>query len=278
MRPMQREIIKQLKVKSQISLQYEVERTVQFLKDYLIAHPFLKTYVLGISGGQDSTLVGKLAQMAVESLRSETKNKNYQFIAVRLPYATQMDEEDAKKALDFIQPDKVMTVNVQPATDAMVETIEKEGLSIGDFNKGNIKARQRMVVQYAIAGQLQGAVLGSDHAAESVTGFFTKFGDGAADLMPLWRLTKEQGRQMLRHLNAPTELYEKVPVADLEDDRPMQPDEEVLGVTYEAIDRYLTGQEVSDQEAERIESLYQSSRHKRHLPITIFDDFWRSNG
>lgn len=278
MRPMQREIIKQLKVESQISLQYEVERTVQFLKDYLIAHPFLKTYVLGISGGQDSTLVGKLAQMAVESLRSETKNKNYQFIAVRLPYATQMDEEDAKKALDFIQPDKVMTVNVQPATDAMVETIEKEGLSIGDFNKGNIKARQRMVVQYAIAGQLQGAVLGSDHAAESVTGFFTKFGDGAADLMPLWRLTKEQGRQMLRHLNAPTELYEKVPVADLEDDRPMQPDEEVLGVTYEAIDRYLTGQEVSDQEAERIESLYQSSRHKRHLPITIFDDFWRSNG
>lgn len=278
MRPMQREIIKQLKVKSQISLQYEVERTVQFLKDYLIAHPFLKTYVLGISGGQDSTLVGKLAQMAVESLRSETKNKDYQFIAVRLPYATQMDEEDAKKALDFIQPDKVMTVNVQPATDAMVETIEKEGLSIGDFNKGNIKARQRMVVQYAIAGQLQGAVLGSDHAAESVTGFFTKFGDGAADLMPLWRLTKEQGRQMLRHLNAPTELYEKVPVADLEDDRPMQPDEEVLGVTYEAIDRYLTGQEVSDQEAERIESLYQSSRHKRHLPITIFDDFWRSNG
>lgn len=278
MRPMQREIIKQLKVESQISLQYEVERTVQFLKDYLIAHPFLKTYVLGISGGQDSTLVGKLAQMAVESLRSETKNKNYQFIAVRLPYATQMDEEDAKKALDFIQPDKVMTVNVQPATDAMVETIEKEGLSIGDFNKGNIKARQRMVIQYAIAGQLQGAVLGSDHAAESVTGFFTKFGDGAADLMPLWRLTKEQGRQMLRHLNAPTELYEKVPVADLEDDRPMQPDEEVLGVTYEAIDRYLTGQEVSDQEAERIESLYQSSRHKRHLPITIFDDFWRSNG
>ena len=278
MRPMQREIIKQLKVKSQISLQYEVERTVQFLKDYLIAHPFLKTYVLGISGGQDSTLVGKLAQMAVESLRSETKNKDYQFIAVRLPYATQMDEEDAKKALDFIQPDKVMTVNVQPATDAMVETIEKEGLSIGDFNKGNIKARQRMVVQYAIAGQLQGAVLGSDQAAESVTGFFTKFGDGAADLMPLWRLTKEQGRQMLRHLNAPTELYEKVPVADLEDDRSMQPDEEVLGVTYEAIDRYLTGQEVSDQEAERIESLYQSSRHKRHLPITIFDDFWRSNG
>ncbi|MGX7349515.1 ammonia-dependent NAD(+) synthetase [Dolosicoccus paucivorans] len=278
MRPMQREIIEQLKVEAEISPQYEVERTVQFLKDYLIAHPFLKTYVLGISGGQDSTLVGKLAQLAVESLRAETKNDDYQFIAVRLPYATQMDEDDAQKALDFIQPDKVMTVNVQSATDALVETIEKEGLAIGDFNKGNIKARQRMVAQYAIAGQLQGAVLGSDHAAESVTGFFTKFGDGAADLMPLWRLTKEQGRQMLRYLNAPAELYEKVPVADLEDDRPMQPDEEALGVTYEAIDRYLTGQEVSNQDAERIEALYQGSRHKRHLPITIFDDFWRSNG
>lgn len=277
MRPLQREIIEQLKVEFDIQPQYEIERTIQFLKDYLIAHPFLKTYVLGISGGQDSTLAGKLAQLAVESLREETKNKDYQFIAVRLPYAKQMDEEDAQRALDFIQPDKVVTINIQPATDALVEVLHNQGIAVSDFNKGNIKARERMVAQYAIAGEYQGAVLGSDHAAESVTGFFTKFGDGAADLMPLWRLTKAQGRQMLQHLNAPEQLYEKVPVADLEEDRPMQPDEDALGVTYEAIDRYLTGQTVSNKDAETIEMWYKRTQHKRHLPITIFDDFWRSS-
>ena len=148
-------------------------------------------------------------------------------------------------------------------------------MEISDFNKGNIKARQRMIAQYAIAGQTHGAVLGTDHAAEAVTGFYTKFGDGAADITPLWRLDKRQGKAMLAELDAPKHLYEKTPTADLEDNRPALPDEAALGVTYDDIDNYLEGREVSKDAAEKIENWYIKTEHKRHLPITIYDDFWK---
>lgn len=276
MRPLQKEIIDALKVQPKIDPAAEVARSINFLKDYLIANPGLSSLVLGISGGQDSTLAGRLAQMAVEAVRQETGDNRYQFIAVRLPHGVQADEDDAQAALAFIQADRVMTVNIEPATSAIKAAVEANGIVISDYNNGNIKARERMIAQYAIAGQTAGAVIGTDHAAEAVTGFFTKFGDGAADVVPLFRLTKQQGRELLAYLNAPEELYLKVPTADLEDNKPMLPDEVALGVSYEAIDAYLTGQTVAEHDAEVIEKWYTKSHHKRHLPITVFDDFWRS--
>ena len=118
-------------------------------------------------------------------------------------------------------------------------------------------------------------MIGTDHAAESVTGFYTKFGDGGADILPLWRLNKRQGRQLLEYLGAPEHLYLKQPTADLEEERPSLPDEVALGVTYEAIDDYLEGKEIVEKDAQTIESWYTKSEHKRHLPITIYDDFWK---
>lgn len=276
MRPLQQEIIRALHVAPTIDPKQEVRRTIDFLKDYLMTHPFLKTYVLGISGGQDSSLAGRLAQLAMEEIRAETGDESYQFIAVRLPYGIQNDEADAIVALEFIQPDQIMTINIKESTDAMVKALEMNPLEISDYNKGNIKARQRMIVQYAIAGQMAGAVIGTDHAAEAVTGFYTKFGDGAADITPLWRLTKGQGRELMKELQSPERLYLKVPTADLEDNKPMIADEVALGVTYQAIDDYLTGKEVPEQDAATIEKWYLKSQHKRHLPITIFDDFWKN--
>lgn len=273
MRPLQKEIIEALKVLPEINPEEEIRRSIQFLKGYLLKHQGLKSLVLGISGGQDSTLAGRLAQMAVEELRAET-GEYFQFIAVRLPYGIQADESDAQKALDFIQADKNLVVDIKPATDAMVAAIDENSMAISDYNKGNIKARQRMIAQFAIAGQTAGVVIGTDHAAEGVTGFFTKFGDGAADVLPLWRLTKSQGKDMLKALGAPEELYLKVPTADLEENKPQQPDEEALGVSYDAIDAYLTGQAVDEKDAETIENWYLKSRHKRHLPITVYDTFW----
>lgn len=155
-----------------------------FLKDYLKKHSFLKTYVLGISGGQDSTLAGRLAQLAIEEMRAETGDASYQFIAVRLPYGVQADEDDAQRALAFIQPDVSLVVNIKESADAMTKAVEATGATVSDFNKGNIKARSRMIAQYALAGSYKGAVVGTDHAAENVTGFFTKFGDGGADILP----------------------------------------------------------------------------------------------
>ena len=277
MRPLQQDIIEALKVKSHIVAEEEIEASKAFLKDYLKAHPFLQSLVLGISGGQDSTLAGKIAQLAVEELRQETGNDKLRFIAVKLPYGKQLDETDVMDALAFIQPDQTISVNIKEATDAIVSALETEGSAISDFNKGNIKARQRMIVQYAIAGQTSGAVIGTDHAAESVTGFYTKFGDGAADILPLWRLNKGQGKAMLKVLNCPPHLYEKVPTADLEEDRPALPDEVALGVSYQAIDAYLGGKEINENEAQIIERWYVRSEHKRHLPITIYDDFWKQS-
>ncbi|OLN22998.1 NAD(+) synthase [Domibacillus antri] len=274
MREMQKVIIEELQVKPRIDPQEEIRRSIDFLKDYLRHHSFLKGYVLGISGGQDSTLAGKLAQMAVEELREETGGE-YAFYAVRLPYGVQKDEDDCQDALNFIQPDVRYAVNIKEAVQASEAALKAIGIDLTDFAKGNEKARERMKVQYSIAGMKNAVVIGTDHAAEAVTGFYTKYGDGGADVVPLFRLNKRQGREMLKALDAPAHLYKKVPTADLEEDRPQLPDEVALGVTYEQIDDYLEGKEVPEAAAERIEELFKKSAHKRHLPITIFDDFWK---
>lgn len=274
---LQTEIINELGVKPTIDPKEEIRKSIDFMKAYLKKYPFLKTFVLGISGGQDSTLAGRLAQLTMEEMREETKDENYQFIAVRLPYGEQADEEDAKAALDFIQPDVSLRVNIKPAVDAQVQVLSEAGVEISDFNKGNIKARQRMITQYAVAGERAGAVLGTDHAAENITGFFTKFGDGGADILPLFRLDKRQGKQLLQALNAPEKLYTKIPTADLEDGKPMIADEVALGVTYNEIDDYLEGKEVPAQAQEKIEAWWNKTQHKRHLPISVLDDFWNNN-
>ncbi|MGX7205151.1 ammonia-dependent NAD(+) synthetase [Enterococcus pingfangensis] len=272
---LQAEIIKQLGTKPTIDPQEEIRKSITFLKSYLKKYPFLKTFVLGISGGQDSSLAGRLAQLAMEEMRQETGDADYKFIAVRLPYGTQADEADAKKALEFIKPDISLSVNIKPAVDAQVAALAEAGVAISDFNKGNIKARQRMITQYGIAGDNQGAVIGTDHAAENITGFFTKFGDGGADIVPLFRLNKRQGKLLLKELGAEEALYLKVPTADLEDGKPLVADEVALGVTYDDIDDYLEGKAIDTEAQKTLEAWWTKTQHKRHLPITIFDDFWK---
>lgn len=275
MRAFQKEIITALHAVPSIEPKTEIRTRVNFLKDYMKANPFLKSYVLGISGGQDSSLAGTLAEQAVTELRQETGDDAYQFIAVRLPYGEQADEADAMQSIEFMQADQTMRVNIKSSVDAMEQAVEANNLEISDFNKGNMKARARMIAQYAIAGQTHGVVIGTDHAAEAVTGFYTKFGDGGADLTPLTGLNKSQGASMLKALGAPAHLYEKAPTADLEDDRPALADEVALGVTYRNIDDYLEGKDVDDDVAEKIEAWYLKTEHKRHLPATVFDEFWK---
>ena len=272
---LQQMIIDQLQVQPTIDPQTEIRKSIEFLKDYMKKHPFLKTYVLGISGGQDSTLAGRLAQLAMEELRQELNDSDYHFIAVRLPYGAQADEEDAKAAMAFINADSQLVVNIKPAVDAQVASLAEAGVEISDFNKGNIKARQRMITQYAIAGGNAGAVIGTDHAAENITAFFTKFGDGGADILPLASLNKRQGKQLLAELGAPESLYLKVPTADLEDGKPLIADEVALGVTYDQIDNYLEGKTIDADAQARLEAWWYKGEHKRHLPITQFTDFWR---
>lgn len=272
---LQQEIIQALGAKPTINAEEEIRRSVDFLKSYLTRFPFLKTLVLGISGGQDSTLAGKLAQMAISELRAETGNESLQFIAVRLPFGVQFDEQDSQDALEFIQADRVLTVNIKEAVLASEKALRDAGIELSDFVRGNEKARERMKAQYSIAGMTSGVVVGTDHAAEALTGFFTKYGDGGTDINPLFRLNKRQGKQLLAALGCPEHLYKKAPTADLEDDRPSLPDEAALGVTYENIDDYLEGKTLDEGTARIIEGWYLKTEHKRRPPITVFDDFWK---
>lgn len=272
---LQQEIITALGVNPEIDAQQEIRRSVDFLKSYLKRHPFLKTLVLGISGGQDSTLAGKLSQLAISELREESGDKAYTFIAVRLPYGVQSDEQDCQDALAFIQPDRSLAVNIKESVLASERALREAGIELSDFVRGNEKARERMKAQYSIAGMTQGVVVGTDHAAEAVTGFFTKYGDGGTDINPLFRLNKRQGKLLLKTLGCPEHLYLKRPTADLEDDRPGLEDEVALGVTYEMIDDYLEGKSVAPETAKIIENWYQKTEHKRRPPITVFDDFWK---
>ncbi|GJH19341.1 ammonia-dependent NAD(+) synthetase [Caballeronia novacaledonica] len=272
----QRGIIEELKVAPVFDLDAERERRIAFLADYLEAQK-LRTYVLGISGGVDSSTAGRLAQLAVERLRA--RHVDARFIAMRLPYGEQRDEADAQRALAFIQPDETLTVNVKPAADAMRESLASSGLLYRDerhedFVLGNIKARQRMIAQYAVAAAHAGVVIGTDHAAESLMGFFTKFGDGGADVLPLYGLNKRRVRALAEALGAGNEIYAKVPTADLETLTPMKPDEDSYGISYEDIDDFLEGKPVSDTVYATIYRFHDATHHKRALPITPDDD-WR---
>ncbi|WP_110887217.1 ammonia-dependent NAD(+) synthetase [Deinococcus yavapaiensis] len=270
MSDLRRTILSELGVRPTVDPEAEVRRRVTFLKDYVRSTP-ARGFVLGISGGQDSSLTGRLCQLAVEELGSD-----FTFVAVRLPYGVQADEDDAQAALAFIRPARTVTVNVKAASDGLAESVAAAlGSSLSDFVRGNVKARERMVAQYAVAGQENLLVVGTDHAAEAVTGFFTKYGDGGTDLNPIAGLTKRQGRQLMQFLGAPERLYLKVPTADLEDNRPGLPDEVALGLTYEQLDDYLEGREVPSDVAERIERIWTVTRHKRALPVTPSDHWWR---
>ncbi|MGS2721843.1 ammonia-dependent NAD(+) synthetase [Paraglaciecola aestuariivivens] len=270
-------VIEEMKVLPQIDVDFEISRRVNFIKNQLLTSG-LKTLVLGISGGIDSCTLGKLAQIAVDELNQQ--GSGYQFIAVRLPYNVQADEADAQASIDFIQPSQSIAVNVQPGADAIDQQTQQALEQVGmlptnpskcDFVKGNVKARARMVIQYQVAGLLDGLVLGTDHSAENITGFYTKYGDGACDLAPLFGLNKRQVRQIALHLGAPTFLVEKAPTADLESLTPQKADEVALGMSYDDIDDFLEGKAVAPDISAKLLAIYNKTQHKR-VPIpTIYD-------
>ncbi|PID33500.1 NAD(+) synthase [Candidatus Saccharibacteria bacterium] len=265
MNSLQKEIIQNLGCKPSIDPETEIDQRSKFLESYLEASGMLG-FIIGVSGGQDSLLAGLIAQKAVNN--RQRLGHQASLHAILLPYGQQSDRQDAKLAVATIAPNFVHDMNIQPATDDISKSFEIEGDEIlSDFDKGNIKARMRMIAQYAIASQHKLLVIGTDHAAEAVTGFYTKYGDGAADILPLSGLNKRQGRQLLDHLGVPEIFTTKTPTADLLDDKPGQSDETELGVTYDQIDDYLEGKPINGKVAEKIESLYISSQHKRAMPV-----------
>lgn len=272
-------ILEEMKVLAEIDPQFEIDRRVDFIKRTLQASG-AKALVLGISGGVDSATCGRLAQLAVESLNRDSDSNDYRFIAVRLPYGVQMDEHDAQESIAFIRPTDSLHINVKLGADGVHEEVVGEMQDRGlvpesdshvDFAKGNVKARTRMVIQYEVAALTQGLVLGTDHSAENITGFFTKWGDGACDLAPLFGLSKRQVRQVATALGAPRSIVDKTPTADLECLTPQKADEHALGLSYDDLDDYLEGKEVSAEVCRRVEEIYLKTQHKRQPIPTIYD-------
>jgi NAD+ synthase len=163
-----------------------IRNRINYLKNYIRSND-KKAIILGISGGVDSSTAGKLSQIAMHELREE--GYDAQFIAVRLPSGVQKDEDDAQAALKFITPDVIHTVNIGDASNlinsCVVDSFETLGTNLDnilqiedfedkiDFHRGNVKARMRMIAQYELAGIYNGLVLGTDHNAEFVAGFYT---------------------------------------------------------------------------------------------------------
>lgn len=273
----QTDIIAAMRVLPEIDVDFEIRRRIDFIR-YQLELSGQKTLVLGISGGIDSCTCGRLAQLAVDELNQT--GEGYRFIAVRLPYATQADEADAQLSIDFIQPGQHLTVNVRPGSDAIHQSVMEALVARGlgdidaekqDFAHGNVKARVRMVAQYEIVGLLGGLVLGTDHSAENVTGFYTKYGDGACDLVPLFGLNKRQVRQLARRLGAPDKLVTKTPTADLESLAPAKADEAALGLTYDQIDDFLEGREIDPDAAARLIHIFVTTAHKREPIASVYD-------
>lgn len=276
---MKQKILQEMCVLADINIENEIERRISFIKSTL-KKAYCKTLVLGISGGVDSSTAGRLCQLSIDQLNQEEGTNDYQFVAVRLPYAVQKDEDEAQLAVSFIKPTNCVTVNVQTGADGIHETtvaaLQNSEVKLAehasfDFVKGNVKARMRMIAQYEIAGLTGGLVVGTDHSAENITGFYTKHGDGACDLAPLFGLNKRQVRSLARHLGAPSLLVEKAPTADLEENQPQLEDEIALGMTYDQIDDFLEGKEVSKEIEDKLIAIYLRTQHKRQPIPTIYD-------
>ncbi|KUI97541.1 ammonia-dependent NAD(+) synthetase [Vibrio sp. MEBiC08052] len=276
---MEQLIREEMRVQPTINPEYEIQRRIDFIKRKL-TESGCKSLVLGISGGIDSATCGRLAQLAVNQLNEELPNTPYQFIAVRLPYGEQKDEDEAQLSIAFIEPSHAVSVNIKAGVDGLHTASHQALAGTGllpkdhaqlDFVKGNVKARARMIAQYEIAGYVRGLVLGTDHSAENITGFYTKFGDGACDLAPLFGLNKRQVRQVAATLGAPDVLVNKIPTADLEELAPQKADEAALNLTYDQIDDFLEGKPVPQSVVERLVAIYQATQHKRQPIPTIYD-------
>lgn len=264
-------------VQTRLDPEAEVRARVGFLRAYLVASG-QRTLWLAVSGGVDSALTGKLCALTVAAANRD--GGAYRFVALRLPYGRQRDAADARRVLEWIEPSEVVSVNVGAAARALERSLPKDRLegsseTARDYARGNTKARIRMAVQYYLANLKGGLVVGTDHSAEALVGFFTKFGDGGADLCPLFGLSKRQVRQLASHLGAPEKIVNKEPTADLEDLRPGLPDEEALGIRYQEIDDYLEGLPVPAAAADRIEAIRRATEHKRRGPVVPQDTWWR---
>lgn len=261
---LQEEIIARLGVKPQIDVDGEIRKRVDFLKSY-VRNAGLSGYLIGISGGVDSAVAAGLCKKATDELTAE-EGREYITLGVFQPYGEQEDIADSYAVAEALNLTHKMETNIEDAVNEIALEAEHGLKAIGQSRhlskegKGNVKARTRMVMQYALAFELKLLVVGTDHASENITGFFTKWGDGAVDIEPLKTLNKRQVRQVGEKLGVPRSVLDKAPTAGL---WAGQTDEKELGISYEDNSDYLEGKEIDPAVREKLEGIYRKTQHKR---------------
>lgn len=232
----------------------EIEK---FLADYL-NNNHCETYVLGVSGGVDSSLCAALVKEAVGKERLHC-----------LIIPIESSKEDTEDALTLVKDLdlKYTIIDASETFRSYVETFSKSGLAFDKSTLGNLKARMRMAILYAVAQKERGLVVGTDNADERYTGYYTKYGDGACDVLPIAYLVKGEVVEASKILGIRQSLAERVPSAGLYQG---QTDETEMRVSYRDLDDFLLGKKIPSEPRKRIAYLHKISAHKRRkIPTPI---------
>ena len=233
-----------------MNLQSYLKEIEKFLASYL-KESHCDKYILGVSGGVDSSLCAALAKNAVG------KEKVH---CILIPIASH--EDDLKDALTLVN-DLDLPYTIVDATETFnsyVETFKQSGLVFDKSTLGNLKARMRMAILYAVAQKERGLVIGTDNADEKYVGYFTKHGDGACDVLPIVHLVKSEVVMASKILGIRDSLADRVPSAGLFEG---QTDEIEMGVSYKDLDAFLLGKKIDAAPRKRIAYLHKISAHKR---------------
>jgi NAD+ synthase len=238
----------------QVNVEQIADKSVSWIKEKTLAAG-CKGVVIGMSGGLDSSVLAVLCQRAFPQ----------NMLGVIMPcYNIPQDREHALSvATKFsIQTEEVV---LDPVFDALLKALpdDKAESGVSELAEANVKARLRMVTLYYFANQLKYIVAGAGNRSELSVGYFTKYGDGGVDILPLGELVKKEVRELAGFLGIPQPIIDKPPSAGLWRG---QTDEGEMGLGYEELDWYLIAGEASTGVKQKIESMIAASAHKRALP------------
>ena len=233
-----------------MTLAQYLEEICTFLRDYL-ASSHQEGYVLGVSGGVDSSVVAAILKKAVGVEKMH---------CLLMPINSL--KEDLEDGLTLVKdlgvPYTIMDGSA--SFNAMMAEFEKNNIVLDASTKGNYKARMRMSMLYAYGQKHRYLVVGTDNKDEYYIGYFTKYGDGGVDVLPIVYLTKSEVREIGTMLGVRASLVKREPSAGL---YLGQTDEKELGFTYDECDAYLLGKEISKEAKEKIERWHRMTEHKR---------------
>lgn len=242
-----------------MDIEKKIDKVVQWLREKVEASG-TKGLVVGISGGIDSAVVANLIKKAFPD----------NSLGVILPVKSNPKDVEDGLLLAKQAGIKHITIDLTQQQQEILDLVNNNLMSLELYNQGNnkltdanLRARLRMSTLYALANQLNYLVVGTDNAAEVYTGYFTKYGDGGVDLLPIAPLKKYEVYQWAKALGVPQEILDRQPSAGLWEG---QTDEAEMGTTYKAIDALLDGEEIPQRDKDIIERLHRISQHKREMP------------